>query len=408
MNTKPVQTTLLILWVFFITLSFLHSPGTSDVDIWERWARNADQQGLKAGFAANRADYPPLTTALLFCAVRFFGIFGAFTFLAIKISITLFLFLTSFLFWLWTKDLAAVLILHTALILNSVALGYTDIYVAPSLVLALWALKERRLRPFSIFYTLACLTKWQPLIIAPFIFLHLLDISRLADWRQIDFKKLFRQVLAPAASILLVTLSFFGFAPVWYAFKASLSHTILSGNALNLNWILTHFLEVFQPEQFGGLVQGEAQYIGTDSRQITLVPRLLFYVSYLATFVVFLRHARTFENLLVFASAGYLAYFTFNIGVHENHLFLVTILAVLLFWLERKYLLTMLLLVLMSNTNLFLFYGVGGQGPGFPRALGRTIDMALVFAIFNVVFFVFFLGNRLFGGTKAPSDAGLA
>jgi hypothetical protein len=387
------------------TLSFLHSPGTSDVQIWESWARNADHQGLRAGFAANQADYPPLTSALLFCAVRGLRPFGALTFLAIKISIALFLFLTSLLFWLWTKDLVATLILHAALTLNSVALGYTDIYTAPSLVLALWALKERRYLPFTIFYTLACLTKWQPLIIAPFILLYLLNLPRLADWRRIDFKKLFWQVCLPATLILLATLSFFGHSPVWQAFRAAMSPGYLSGNALNLNWILTHLLEVFQPEQFGGLVQGEARYILTDSRQITLVPRLLFYLFYLASLVVFLRRAKTFTNLVVCASTGYLAYFTFNTGVHENHLFLVAILAVLLFWLQRSHQHTMLLLVLLRNANLFLFYGVNGQGPGFPRALARILDIALVLAIFNVIFFVHFFWGNLFGENKASAGA---
>ena len=29
--------------------------------------------------------------------------------------------------------------------------------------------------------------------------------------------------------------------------------TTLSGNALNLNWIVTHFLHIWGPNQFGGL-----------------------------------------------------------------------------------------------------------------------------------------------------------
>jgi hypothetical protein len=198
------------------------------------------------------------------------------------------------------------------------------------------------------------------------------------------------RVVLPAGCIFLIVIAIFGFTPVWLAFKASLSHNYLSGNALNFNWILTHFLHVFAPEQFGNLVYGRADFIITESVKITLASRILFAIFYLLTLVIFFRRQKTFTNFLIFAITGYLAYFTFNIGVHENHLFLPAILSVMLLWEKREYLLPGVLIVLINNINLYTFYGITGTGLTYARALGFKLDVALLLAIFNVIFFLFF------------------
>ena len=194
---------------------------------------------------------------------------------------------------------------------------------------------------------------------------------------------------SPRRRSLGLTLLIFGAGPVWEAFRASASHNYLSGNALNANWIYTHFIRVFSPEQFGGLVNKQATYIVTDSAQIQLVPRLLFILFYALTLAVFYRREKSFENTLLFSILGFLAYYTFNIGVHENHLFLVTILAVLLLWVNKAHWPEVLILILINNINLFTFYGINGEGPGFSRVLLREVDFALVLAVFNVGFFLY-------------------
>jgi hypothetical protein len=385
---KSIQTAFWGLLLLLLTVLFLNSHGTGDVNIFTRWANTADTYGLISGFKAN-ADYPPFTMVILFCALKVSRLFGVETFGAIKLSILFFLCATSFVFWIWTRDILTTAILHLSLVLNSVALGYTDIYFAPTLVLSLWALKERRLTLFTVFYSIACLTKWQPLIIAPFILLYILNINHISQWKQIEFKKFFRGVLYPMLIILAIILAIFGFVDVLTAFIGGLSNVSLSGNALNFNWIVTHLLHVFFPAQFGGLIEGQAGAIDTMLLEIILVPKLLFLGSYTITFVTFFKRDKTFENVVIFSLLGYLAYFTFNTGVHENHLFLATILAVVLFWVNRRHLHTMLIVVLMSNIDMLLFYGIDGTGLHFPRVIGKTIDIALVLSIFNVSFFCF-------------------
>jgi hypothetical protein len=124
-----------------------------------------------------------------------------------------------------------------------------------------------------------------------------------------------------------------------------------------------------------------------------LIPKLLFWTTYLLLLVLFFRYEKNFTNLLIFSVLGYLSYFTFNTGVHENHLFLVAILAVVLYWRKENWRVNAVILLLMANINLFLLYGVDGD-LHFPRSFAG-IDIALPQAILNVLFFIYLYGAVL-------------
>lgn len=378
-----------LILALLLGLVFLPSPGTTDVDIWGRWMSNANARGLVAGFAANAADYPPLSTALLWAAMLAGKSFHLTFFETIKWSILIFWWLAALVFWLWTRDIPAVLLLYFALLLNSVALGYIDVYYTPALIAALWALQSRRWLLFSLLFTLACLIKWQPLILAPFIALYLLD-APVTDGERTRWTLTARIVLArvllPAVVLIGLVLAWFGASPVWQAFRASTSHPYLSGNALNLSWIITHALHVLEPNQYGALQNGQATYIVDAPSQVTLVPRLLFAAAYLLALWAFWRREKTFRNLVAFSILGFLAYFAMNTGVHENHLLIPAVLACVLFWLDRETWPAVLGLVLAANLNMFLFYGVDGT-LHFNRAVGG-VDMALPLAVYFLLFFL--------------------
>ena len=396
---------LLVALAALIGLLFIQSPGTGDVNVWLQWTDNALTHGLIKGYATNNynADYPPLTFVILYSSNRFFSLFNltdfislkSTSFIALKLSILFFLWLSTFFFWLWTRDVKIALVLYFSLLLNSVALGYIDIYFAPSLIVALWMLKERRFVFFSLFYGIACLTKWQPLIVGPFIGIYIMNVSNLRHWRLSSIKWVVSQTLLPAGTVVALILATFGAEPVWKAFQIALSHNHLSGNALNLNWIVTYFLHFSRPEEFGGLQNGLAYYIVPehDLGAITLIPRFLFFASYLVLLLVFIRSEQTFENLLLHSILGLFSYYIFNTGVHENHLFLGVILATILFWSHPSFRSTAVLIILISNLNLFLFYGVDGNLHFKRGFLG--IDMSLPLAFFNVLCFLFLFGNRV-------------
>jgi hypothetical protein len=395
-SVKLVHATLVAVLALLVTLTVLQAPGTEDVVGFMKWAGNARILGIRAGFIQNEDRYPPLTSLVLLGSAVSGNALGVDRFVAIKYGILLFLLLTSIVFWLWTRNFWLTVTLHLGLVLNSAAHGYVDVFFAPSLLLSLWALKEKKLVLFTVFYCIACLTKYQPLAIAPLIGVYLLGVAEIRNWRQIDFKRVARiaaQVLVPAGLIGIAAVGVYGARPLFASLRIGLSEDFLSGLALNFNWILTYWLHVTDPARFGGLIDGMAQVI--HAPDMVLVPHVLFYLFYLSVVVAFLMREKTFENLINFSLLGYLAYFTFNTSVHENHLFLAAILSIILVWLNRERLWTMVIVLLMSNINLLLFFGITGRHLGFSRVIANTIDAALPLSIFNVVFFLVIWGESV-------------
>ncbi|MBP8996893.1 MAG: hypothetical protein KBG10_01260 [Anaerolineaceae bacterium] len=383
---KTLQIVFLFLMIFLLTLFLIPTPGTGNMDTWVRWANDANQMGLVENYHINHDTYPPLTTVILVGAAKLSQTFGIWIYTAIKLTIVFFLMASSALFWGMTRNALLTAALHLSMLIMSVGLGHLDVFFAPFLIASLWALKKDRLVLFSITFCLAFFTKWQPLIIAPFLALYVFNISRLRDWKQIKFARILKEVVLPVVLVFIFFFVIFGFQPILTAFTVASDHHYLSGNALNINWIITHFLHVFQPDQYGPLVNGQATLIKGPPETVKLYPKLLFFLVYLITLVMFFRRHKTFENLLLFSLLGYWAYFTLNTGVHENHLFIGMILAILLAWQNRKHLLTMLMVIMIENINLIVFNGLDGVENEFSRVVSG-VDTALLIAIFNVLTF---------------------
>ena len=184
--TKHDAPTVVILTLFAILLAILWLPaaGTTDVPIFLRWAAAAavSVRGSYATFSA--FGYPPLGFVILRGAALIAKALNADLFTGFKLSLLLGLVLTGGLFWLWTRNFYLSLGLFLALLPNSMAYGYMDIYFAPFLVGALWALYKNKLALFTVLYCGACLVKWQPLVLAPYLVIYLLGVQHIADWRQ--------------------------------------------------------------------------------------------------------------------------------------------------------------------------------------------------------------------------------
>lgn len=401
LTTQKVALTLgICLFVVFL----IPTPGTGNMDTWVRWINEAIDLGLVDAYSLNHDTYPPLTLVILFGVGKISQLLNIWIYTAIKGTIAAFLLLTTLLTLWATKDLLLSLLLLGGVLINSVALGHLDIFFAPTLVLALWALKEKRLVLFTIAFCFSFLTKWQPLIIAPFIALYILGIDRLSDWKQIDLRGILKKILIPALGILALTFILFGIKPVITAFSYASDHHYLSGNALNLNWILTHFLHVFKPGQYGPLINGQAELIIGPPYSVKLIPKLIFFLVYILTAIVFFKQKKTFGNLMWFSLLGYWAYFTLNTGVHENHFFVAIILAALLYWVEKKHLYTLLTVLLIGNVNLLVFNGLDGAENQFSR-LVSGVDMALVIAFFNVLVFALYWIFAIFPWRRTQRSA---
>ena len=119
---------------------------------------------------------------------------------------------------------------------------------------------------------------------------------------------------------------------------------------------------------------------------LKLPERVLFFASYAVVLIVFLRQPKTFERLIGYSILGYLCYFIFNTGVHENHLFLAVCLAWVMVFLNPAYRLQAITLSLVGNINPILFYGFFGTGLPFSRVIAG-IDVTLLFSVLNLCLF---------------------
>ena len=151
--------------------------------------------------------------------------------------------------------------------------------------------------------------------------------------------------------------------------------------------MLTHLPHIVDSNRFGGLIGGEADIIDTTDWRIIMLPQALFLLAYSTTWLKFIRSDKTFENLVLFALVGYLSYFTFAVGVHENHLFPAMVLATVLYWLDKERASNALIIAIAGNLNLVLFYGLTGAEPPLKRTIGG-VDLALVISLLIVSFFL--------------------
>jgi hypothetical protein len=373
--------------VSLIAVSFFYSPGTDDVGIWDAWTRGISAYGLIGGFAHTSKitlqDYPPLAWVLLAAVSRCAELLGVNWFLVLKGSLLLFLFATCVCFYWFTRNLILTAALESTLLLNSVALAYLDIYFAPFLIAGLFHLQRGNLNRGILLFAMSCFIKWQPLIIAPFVCTYVIETAG-----QREHAKLRSWVWPFVISMVTVALPIaVAFGPtVLIALYRAMNHGTLSAQALNLGWLYTWALHFFQPYKYGALRGGQIDFIITTESILYLPEKILFYASYGIIFVAFVLQTKTFKRLIAYSMAGFMAYFIFNTGVHENHLFLVCCLAWILAFIDSDFLLHAINLSIAANANLVLFYGVFGQPLPFSRVVAG-VDITLWFAVANVCLF---------------------
>jgi hypothetical protein len=380
---RALLSSLLGAHAILVALLFINSPGTGDVTIFVGWTNTILRYGIVDGYARNATVQPPLYAVIFWVIGTAAHWLHVLVFLAYKTSLFVAWLATGLALRLWTSDAVVVWAVLLALVPNSLALGYFDIYLAPPLLVALWAAREQRWVLFSTAFAVFVLIKAQAIILAPFAVLYAIAVVS----RQGNRLAMAAKLLLPVAVVAL-TLGFtFGAEMALWVTRAT-SDPLFSGNALNACWLITHWVRAMHPEKFGGLSpDGTATFIIASG---TFFPRTLMRILFLAVYgsivALFWRRARTFEAYVLFSFVGYLAYFILNTGVHENHLFYGALLAVVLWLTERRYWLHALVCCLAANVNLILFYGLSGDPPPFSRVVG--IDLAVPFALINVAFFL--------------------
>jgi hypothetical protein len=278
----------LLVLVNLIAAGFLYSPGTEDVDTLSRWTQEITAYGVTGGFAHSLADYPPLTFVFLAAVAHIAQALGLSWFIVLKSSVLLFLVASSACFYWFTRNLILTAGFELALVLNSVALGYVDVYSGLFVITALFLLQRGYLSLGLVLFTASCFIKWQPLILAPFIGIYVLAVARGGSGSRGNLWRMIAPFVLSAIAVVIPVFAFFG-TTTFDALRRIAGYRYISGNALNLGWIVTWALRVLQPDEYGALESGQIDLI-VAPEEFTIWPlKMLFYLSYALILIVFAR-----------------------------------------------------------------------------------------------------------------------
>ncbi len=362
-------------------LHFLNAPGMADIQDKLSWMKNLLLYGLVSGFQISATNYPPGTFLILDGVVNLGRLLNLSIFLSYKLSLFAFLLFSALVIVLWTRHLLLTATMYLALVIDSMVLGYNDVYFIPTLLLSLWALQKRRFPWFVALLSITCMIKWQAAIIAPIALLYSVMETKSGVSTKAWLRQSLPALILPAIACGAIVLALFGTEAI-QSFRRATSEHWLSANALNFGWVLTHLLRWWDPRTFGAIRGTEKRYI-LIGPHAQIAMKAFFFVIYVGVIYRFLRARRSFDTMLYYLYVGYALYFVFNASVHENHLVPAQVLAGVLCWRDRRYLPLFIATALMSNINMYLFYGRDGL-PRMPVTIAG-IDLGLFLASVNVI-----------------------
>lgn len=344
--------------------------------------------GLIKGYAEIGGDYPPGAAALLLAARRLLPAVADLT--VVKALLATVQLVSTLLFAAFCRRTGPSLCFVVAVALSASSLGYLDILFTPPLVVALFAALDKRPALSATAFTLACLVKWQPLILLPFLLPVWIEQARKVSIGHV--------VLAAGPSLAICAAIAWWFWPaIWLAFGEASAHGTWSSDALNLPW-LVQVVVGLSPQVM------DAPDLGIWSL------RLLFAAIYLPLAARALSRRGSAEDALTYALAGFAAYFMLAPSVHENHLFTAMVLALVLWARNPSMSWPAIGIALFANLNLVVFYGLAGvvpfsPGPRFALltgALSAVATVAFCYGLYRLIAGSPARGSRA-GSTGGPS-----
>ncbi|MBL7648696.1 MAG: hypothetical protein JNK74_21175 [Candidatus Hydrogenedentes bacterium] len=386
------RTSLIVLAsLLLLALLLAALPGTADVNVWKMWVDNLNRLGFVQGFTTGEGHIlqPPLGMLLLVLA------HNASAWIGLPDHVWPAWGLTSFDLSLWLALVASALAVRhvtrspwlavafvAAFLLNGVVYGYFDIYCVPFWLLGMHASTEEKPGRAAFLLLIAVLIKWQFLVFVPFVGLHFL---RGLFQSPMEIRAIARRAMPylPAVLLLAVVLLLLGRGSMLSLARGA-AHDTLSGYAMNLGWLLTWAMHVVWPDSYGPLQNGYIDVIRTQDTRVLGLLKVLFYSTFALALWRQWRAPSTPENLWRFMLAGYLSYFLFNKGAHENHLVPTMLVAGYLAWRERKWLSVAVAFAVLTNLNMYFFYGLDGVDRGNARVVWG-MDWSLPLAVVYVV-----------------------
>lgn len=404
--TSTLKISLILIIVLF-NLSLFPNPGSPDHISWTEYAL-ASIQYVNPFQAYNEIilQYPPLSIVI----ISFFSHLWKFIIgispdykLAIKLSVFIFYLLMIFSFLKFSqvftkvnklRPLDKLLIILTTFSLIVQTQGFADlnIYIIPSLVAAFYFLLKRNYFLSGLLLGLTVSIKWQPVILIPLFILTAFNLQqgfRLASRQTMVFT--LSLLIIPIISWFLVFIQPNSFVTINRSFLFFLEGAAaLSGQALNVNWIATYILHIFEPIKLTSLesLDGLNRQIETTSAPWFLQGFLF----YLAALIIFTRYwLLQKKDALHFLSASimiFFSHFILNKSAYEKHIFYVVALMLLLYLIRPTKISNKLLIIfdVMTGINLILFYGIVGSRDIVAFIFG--IDVTVIFAVFFVLIYL--------------------
>jgi hypothetical protein len=354
-----------------ITLAY---PGTPDLGEFVLWSRVLAQSGPFTGYAAI-ADYPPLGPFLLWAATQAGRLVHLPDIVAIKLAIDAFQLAAALITRHQTKSWTAAALIFVLVTPFGALLGYIDVFFLPFILLGIFALRADRLATAMLMFAAATLIKWQPAILCPIVFGYALARARTVKSRLWPL---------PAAMFVLLVIAAFGPRAVWAGFAGATNDPLFSGQAFNLDWIVTYLLEGFRIAGAHFTEAGTVTFINHLPAPWYAGSRLLFWLVYLGNLAVFAAHRKSFRTLLLALLAAESIQFTCNTGVHENHAFLIMILAFAAYNAGALPLIYVLLTAVLAISNILAFYGlaiVAGPAASFGTVMLAMLQVFLCAAL---------------------------
>ena len=364
-------------------------PGTGDVGQFLRWTIKMQEWGLVEGYHVGNNPYPPLSPLWLAGAGWWARVTGLEPHAALKLLLFVMLVASAGIVLAWTRSLLFAGLFQLALVLNSAALGYLDVLFLPPLLLTFWALQREHVALASFCFGLTVMTKFQPAVLAPLLVIHALGPACTpSDGKASPVARPRRPLAAllPALAVFGVTLAVFG-APLLDKLRRVTLDWFLCGGAFNLDWIATWVIRVAFPGWAGPLEPNGLCPMISEIDPLWMWPsKLLFLAAFVAILVAYWRQPKTYPNLLLYSTLAFLAAWLLSAGMHENHVYVAQVLALLLGWFDRRFVGVAAYWSLAANLNLLLTVGVAG-GPVDPARVVAGLDLGLVLSLVNLAAF---------------------
>src|SRR5258706_9591036 len=360
----PSEATL-VTWAQYLTLAFVFALafsmwldlGTGDVALFVAKVRSATRFGAVADFSLSPdLGYPPLACALLAVPGTLAAALRMDDFAAFKLFLLVFHVLATGIIYAISRSLLIAIAFAAALTVSAMQLGYLDILCAPFIFMGLWLMREDRPVAGLLFYTVAILIKWQPLIIAPFIVMYAFRPRGLPQSLMLLGRRDVWITLGMLAAIVIVLRVVYG-----HALAASLSGSTQNGmiwlapNGLNLPFLCGMIYRLFADPATIPLSIRDGIYIRYHP-SIYLTFRSFFALFYVALLLAALCIGNDRKRVLLLSIGAFWSYVTLSTGVHENHLAVAVFVSFFAVATDRSAWPVAVITAILFNFNLLLFY----------------------------------------------------